>query len=965
MTFQIPNRLEQSIKRNELIIFVGAGLSKNHGLPTWNKIIEDLLEDPETDIKNANILLQNLESRLMSPLEILEKIKNDKSIILEHFENCLNIDNLVSDIHKELSSITKMFITTNFDKLIEFNTGIKTIITHDSNYNLQKIGKKKEFVIKLHGDIENLDKCVIFNEQYENLYNTEQLAPFKLKSLLSDYTFLFLGFSFNDPYVDELFKYMSKLLNGMGPRHYIVSDTDKEIENLQTINIKEFKNLMPFLKELTIIKNNKELENVKNGLENIDVDITEEDFLFEEDGSDIAPNVSNWVGREKELATLNNSYFKVIFITGIGGEGKSALASHYSSETNKFEFVDWRDFKEEDHKFQTKIISMILKVAPEKIKQKSLIGLSNEKLIIYFFKILNNKKALFILDNVDSYIDFEKREPIGSIGKLFNAALKYEHNSQFIFTCRPFIMYSGVDFYHLKLTGLTEEATVQLFNKGNTIIKRDVIPKLAKRAFTLTKGHALWLSFILAQSRKGEDSLVKFLDSIESGDKSINISDSAYLSRKLLDNIWGMLGDNEKTLLRVLAEAIYSESIKNYSNLLARTMNYKKFTKALNTLISLNFIIQKRNTEFIELHPLVKEFIKSNYLLSDRKKYISLFIQYYDSFVVLLKNNLSYKNKYEDFTNFTKKAELSINAGEYQKTIDTLNIIHLSITSAGYVEEFLRVSKLLFNSIKWENNPLEEYSNFEDLYRNVIKNFAEFGEFDYSIKMINTLQSTIESKTEKYILLCEVRSYVYWIHNKLDDAISTCEEALYLIKRAEQHDKYNINHSYSLALRDTKDIEKVDKALEYFLLTNILDDLIKKDYFSKDINAATYGNVGKCLFYKEDFDNSLTCCYKSFYSHYSFSNSQRLLNLGYAAFWIAEIFIELKENNKSYYFLRYAKDCWKNVSPILYNKNIDIFNLLNENEESKAILEKDEWRIEKFCIELIEDSLNIKFKAKN
>lgn len=52
---------------------------------------------------------------------------------------------------------------------------------------------------------------------------------------------------------------------------------------------------------------------------------------------------------------------KACFITGIGGQGKSSLASKFLSEIDdgSYYFCEWRDFKEEDLNFQTKIYSLI------------------------------------------------------------------------------------------------------------------------------------------------------------------------------------------------------------------------------------------------------------------------------------------------------------------------------------------------------------------------------------------------------------------------------------------------------------------------------------------------------------------------------------------------------------------------------------------------------------------------------
>jgi hypothetical protein len=171
------------------------------------------------------------------------------------------------------------------------------------------------------------------------------------------------------------------------------------------------------------------------------------------------------------------------------------LHPEFKQESN-YHLTDWRDFKEEEHKFHYKIYSMIQKVCPS-INQNKLVGLSDEQLITLFFKKLGKQKAVFVLDNIDSYIDLENFEPVGSIKKLFDSAIFYEHNSKFIFTCRPFIRYAGLDFHQLKLTGLNEDDTVEYFINEKPSISKEKIIKYAKKSFELTKGHDIY--------RKGPD----------------------------------------------------------------------------------------------------------------------------------------------------------------------------------------------------------------------------------------------------------------------------------------------------------------------------------------------------------------------------------------------------------------------------------------------------------------------------
>ncbi len=105
----------------------------------------------------------------------------------------------------------------------------------------------------------------------------------------------------------------------------------------------------------------------------------------------------------------------------------------------------------------------MIKRINHKISVNDLVGYSDNDLIQIFFKELGTKKSIFVLDNVDSYIDLINFEPTNGIGELFKMAMESGHNSKFIFTCRPFIQYAKPKFMQLNLTGLTEENTIEYF----------------------------------------------------------------------------------------------------------------------------------------------------------------------------------------------------------------------------------------------------------------------------------------------------------------------------------------------------------------------------------------------------------------------------------------------------------------------------------------------------------------------
>lgn len=416
--------------------------------------------------------------------------------------------------------------------------------------------------------------------------------------------------------------------------------------------------------------------------------VSKDEIIIDKDGSDIPPIVTNWVGREKELLALHGN-FKVIFITGIGGQGKSATAAYYiNNDDLKKEYIsiDWRDFKEEDHKFNNKIISMISLITKNAIKNQDLVGLDDDDLISIFFNELGTYKGLFVLDNVDSYIDLEEFVPTKGIGKFFNAAVRRNHHSKFIFTCRPFIRFASVDFYQLALDGLSEENTINFFEKSNLSVKAENLNPLAKKAHKLTNGHPLWISLIIAQAKRGEQVLTDFLYSLETN-HAVDKNVTSVLAETILREIWLSLNEKQQKLLRVLAESVRAETIEDFAEITSSELNYNAFSRSLKTLKNINLIVEKLESDFIELHPLVKEFIRKKYPSGDRSKYISLFIQFYDRIVFVLKPKLSSKLSFAEFSNWVYKIELHTNAKEYQKAIDCIAEVITAMLAAGYIED--------------------------------------------------------------------------------------------------------------------------------------------------------------------------------------------------------------------------------------------------------------------------------------
>ncbi|MEX5869523.1 SIR2 family protein [Providencia hangzhouensis] len=966
MNNKIPNQLIEAIVDDKLIIFVGAGLSFSSGLPTWKKIVLDTLNNP--NIEKGSAFKDALEIGILSPLEVLDKIKEkNKRDVYINFEKAVS-EKILAPIYNKLSKLSKKFITTNYDYLIEYNTGIYKIDT-SSNYNLQKLDQEDAFVLKIHGCASAIDNAIIFTSDYDNLYkgsSTGGLANFQLNKILSTHSCLFIGYSLSDSYLVELFDSLNKMYNGIGREHFIITTEDVNHDFVETIKIESYNSFPEYIDSLISI-----IEE-KNTASN-DTDLTLHSNTIESPshgdesfqltlGHDTPPVIENWAGRVDELNALKLSH-KACFITGIGGQGKSALASKFLTDVDRNEYIycDWRDFKEEELNFQTKLYQLIKLVSNNQIKVDSLIGLETDILVDKFFNLLGSQKGIFVFDNIDKYIDLQSFTPTGDMKKFFDYVLSSPHNSRFIFTCRPFIHFAGVGSYQIRLEGLKLTEVAELISKYHKNIKSNELNHLAYRLYQNTQGHPLWMGLILAQSRVNFNQIDVVLGKIEKRDLSKGDTNfSTIVSATVLEDLWDGLKEREKIILRTLSICNIAESQEELSKIVEKKINYNQFSKGLRSLKSLNLIVEKEGEGYLELHPLVREFIKGKYDTRDQESYIALYMSYLDGYIVLLKNKFGKVLPHDDIDLLIKKVEVLISAGRLQNAVDEIRLTCDSLLISGYCEEFLRLCDLVMDRISWTHSFIAKILGFHEFMDEFFTRSADFGRYDIFDKYIEKYSSVFQVADSNQILIKSSKCHRYWVEGDFDKSITFGKSAADLIDLLGQKDSWSGKHRYHLALRDSGVESNILIALDYFCEGKSLDELTNDDI---DITFSThYGNIGKCYLLLKEYKKALKLVCKSYQSFINGNLSYHdLHNVGYAAKWLSDIFtVTMPNNSANLYFLLYARNVWKNDMPSEANKISHTISSFPANTANQSIVSLESWQIEKFCNDMVSTILNNK-----
>ena len=239
----MPNyiaELNEYYHNNKLIIFVGSGVSMSLGYPNWKELAKLIIQELPID---STSIISTLEKEIITPLQALDKIGHEnRSLALNALEEIfkkVKQTEQENSLPKIIGQNFSKIITTNYDKCIDkhISEDIQKV-TYTNKFEFAKLTNYDNFLLKLHGDIDDKANCVLFTDQYENIYNKSIETPTNLllKSLFINYTFLFVGLSMTDPYINYILHSLNLTFENYNRVHYWIT-SDKGKLNIPKLNI--------------------------------------------------------------------------------------------------------------------------------------------------------------------------------------------------------------------------------------------------------------------------------------------------------------------------------------------------------------------------------------------------------------------------------------------------------------------------------------------------------------------------------------------------------------------------------------------------------------------------------------------------------------------------------------------------------------------------------------------------------
>ena len=266
----IPSELKKAIEADDLVLFIGAGLSwdlkntDNESLKGWGKMVKSITSHLITEGYITDELKQICDAlEPIETLKILEKkgiSKREIGGFVKHYFTLRGGNDF--SFHKKLFSLSTKIITTNYDKAFEKAIPeLQEIKAYKGkDYELNRVKKDSVFLFKLHGCIDGIDSMVLFPSDYDGLYDDKgreaEHALHTLRILISNKTFLFIGTGLGDPQINGIFKEINRIQGIYDQKHYII--TDKPLKDslnfLTSIKVTSYTEIPEVIEQLLEIK---------------------------------------------------------------------------------------------------------------------------------------------------------------------------------------------------------------------------------------------------------------------------------------------------------------------------------------------------------------------------------------------------------------------------------------------------------------------------------------------------------------------------------------------------------------------------------------------------------------------------------------------------------------------------------------------------------------------------------------
>jgi hypothetical protein len=207
----IADRLAERAACGSLVAFLGAGASRDAGLPNWNELLARLATTASLDGAVADELAE------LNPVDqamILEKRLGGAAGLRERIAELLS-GGTYTLTHALLAGLpTNEFVTTNYDELFERAAGAAGMPVVALPYE-PVTSSRQRWLLKLHGTVGSPSDIVLTREDYLRYPDRRGALAALVQALLITRHMLFVGFSLGD---DNFHRIVDDVRKALGDR---------------------------------------------------------------------------------------------------------------------------------------------------------------------------------------------------------------------------------------------------------------------------------------------------------------------------------------------------------------------------------------------------------------------------------------------------------------------------------------------------------------------------------------------------------------------------------------------------------------------------------------------------------------------------------------------------------------------------------------------------------------------------
>lgn len=205
----------RELKKGRFLPFIGAGMSVDFGYPTWPSFLQNVIERYASPPEQEQLGQLLAEQAFLPLAEALDQdLQNGIEEVVQRYFHPGKMKEVepAQNYVKLLQNMgIRSYVTTNYDTVLERHdpeAGKKVILptTLQSTGEFEELERRGQpFLLKLHGTYDNPDSIVLAQRQYEKHYPQDENAvnPAVLRRLWQHETLLFLGCSLEKDYLVE------------------------------------------------------------------------------------------------------------------------------------------------------------------------------------------------------------------------------------------------------------------------------------------------------------------------------------------------------------------------------------------------------------------------------------------------------------------------------------------------------------------------------------------------------------------------------------------------------------------------------------------------------------------------------------------------------------------------------------------------------------------------------------------